>query len=189
MLTLWFIDSLAHSEYSQLKLPACADEIGVHCGGLHSGSARVIHCLQENQPKLSDGCKAAVAAPTDFAMPNDGASLTVTISGVKSSDGYIWLTLGDDEQSFPRGRRAIVVPAQSGSVAVTFRHLKPNRYFVLAYHDANDNGTMDRNSLGLPTEGGCFSNNVIGFPSFKRTAIAVSNDIAIEMKMNYLVAQ
>jgi uncharacterized protein (DUF2141 family) len=47
---------------------------------------------------------------------------------------------------------------------------------VIAFHDENDNGLLDANALGVPTEGYGFSNNAQGFlsaPSFAAAAVTL----------------
>jgi hypothetical protein len=41
---------------------ACKADIATHCAGLEPGGGRIRECLKANREKLSDGCKAAIAA-------------------------------------------------------------------------------------------------------------------------------
>lgn len=58
----------------------------------------------------------------------------------------------------------------SGRMAVcVFEGVPPGRYAASAYHDENDNGDLDRNFIGLPSEDFCFSSGAragLGPPSF-----------------------
>ncbi len=58
-----------------------------------------------------------------------------------------------------------------GRVAVCeFKGVKPGVYGISAFHDANDNGKLDKNFIGIPTEGFCASRDArarFGPPSFK----------------------
>lgn len=59
-----------------------------------------------------------------------------------------------------------------------FENVPPGRYAISAYHDANDNGRLDRNFLGLPTEDFSFSEGAkagLGPPSFKEAAFTVGS--------------
>lgn len=56
------------------------------------------------------------------------------------------------------------------SAVCVFEGVSPGRYAVSAYHDQNDNGELDRNFIGLPSEDFCFSSGAkagLGPPSFK----------------------
>lgn len=58
-----------------------------------------------------------------------------------------------------------------GRVAVCiFRGVPPGRYAISAYHDKNDDGSLDRNFIGIPTEDFTFSSGAkagLGPPSFE----------------------
>ena len=52
----------------------------------------------------------------------------------------------------------------------TFEELKPGNYAVVAFHDKNKNGKLDKNIVTKPTEPYGFSNNargVFGPPNFE----------------------
>jgi uncharacterized protein (DUF2141 family) len=60
--------------------------------------------------------------------------------------------------------------------SIIFTHLPPGRYAVINFHDENDNGRLDENPWGAPTEGYGFSKNAQGFlgaPSFDSAAVSV----------------
>lgn len=40
---------------------ACSSDIKTHCRDVEPGSGRVVRCLKENQPALTDTCKAKLA--------------------------------------------------------------------------------------------------------------------------------
>ncbi|MEO1229308.1 MAG: DUF2141 domain-containing protein [Myxococcota bacterium] len=71
--------------------------------------------------------------------------------------------------------KATVVSTQKHAVCV-FENVLPGRYAISAYHDANDNGRLDRNFIGLPEEDFSFSEGAragLGPPSFKDAAFQV----------------
>jgi len=73
---------------------------------------------------------------------------------------------------------------------VVFTELKPGAYAVITFHDENDDRKLDKNALGLPTEGYGFSNDAEGFlaaPSFKDAAVMLGgHDRAIAITLRYL---
>src|SRR5690606_22791100 len=90
-------------------------------------------------------------------------SLTVNIERIERAQGHILVLVADSEAAWdgqaPRvAARKIAVEA-AGSLPVTFEELPPGRYAVQVLHDANDNGKLDTNIVGMPTEGYGFSNN------------------------------
>ncbi|MEC9341416.1 MAG: DUF2141 domain-containing protein [Pseudomonadota bacterium] len=82
------------------------------------------------------------------------ADLTVQLTGIKSADGTVLVQLFTDPAQFPDGTadQEIRLPASEDGVAATFTGLAPGTYAVGAYHDANENGKLDANFMGMPTE-------------------------------------
>ena len=82
------------------------------------------------------------------------ADLTVELTGIKSPDGIVLVQLFTDPAQFPDGTadREIRLPASEDGVTATFTELAPGTYAVGAYHDANENGKLDANFMGMPTE-------------------------------------
>jgi uncharacterized protein (DUF2141 family) len=128
----------------------------------------------------------------------------VAIHGVRSSSGSLMVGLYDSEEHFrsavahagslglvtnPSRLVGIAMRAIAGTQTVVFTELKPGAYAVITFHDENDNGKLDENALGLPTEGYGFSNDAEGFfaaPSFKDAAVTLdSHDKAIAITLKY----
>src|SRR3546814_5617415 len=72
---------------------------------------------------------------------------------------------------------------------LVFKDLPPGRYAVLAYHDENGNGELDRRFGMIPTEGYGLSNNpkVMGPPSFEDSAFEVpaGEPTRVTLEMRY----
>jgi len=67
-------------------------------------------------------------------------------------------------------------PAKLGTVNVNVASVSPRSYAIQAYHDENDNLTVDRNFLGIPNEAIGFSNNApvrFGPPRFDDAEVIV----------------
>ena len=132
------------------------------------------------------------------------SELRVVVHGVSSSSGTLMIGLYDSEDHFrsaianaanvgllnDRSRLVgIAMRAVAGAQSAVFTNLKPGRYAVIVFHDENDNGKLDENPWGVPTEGYGFSNNAEGFlapPSFKDAAVLLdSPDRAISITLKY----
>lgn len=102
-----------------------------------------------------------IASP---AIAEDATSLTVTIEGIKDVQGTI--NLGVFNQSGYDGEGGAVNGAQitvdAATVTATIEGLAPGTYGIKLYQDVNDNGQMDTNPFGMPTEPYAFSNNAKG---------------------------
>jgi len=154
------------------------------------------------RPFLSFG--AALALLLFSCASAEASNLWVTIRGVASSQGTLMVGLYDSEENFriaitDAGKVGllndssrlvgIALRAIAGTQSVVFTNLKPGTYAVIAFHDANDNGKLDENWLGVPTEGYGFSNNAEGFmsaPSFQNVGVLVDNqDLSIVITLKY----
>jgi uncharacterized protein (DUF2141 family) len=128
-------------------------------------------------------------------FPSSRASnLRVVIDGVRSDSGTIMVGLYDSSEGFAaaikhateagllndKGRRVgMALLAAAGTQSIVFAELPPRRYAVIVFHDENDNGRLDENGWGVPTEGYGFSNDAQGFlgaPSFAAAAVALDGE-------------
>jgi len=107
------------------------------------------------------------------------ANLEVSVQKVSGSNGKVKLMLFDREEGFrkeDKARQVLTLPVAGGTVSGTFRDLPPGRYAVIAYHDENGDGQLNRRFGMFPTEGYGLSNNKMpsGPPKFKDAAFDVS---------------
>jgi uncharacterized protein (DUF2141 family) len=138
------------------------------------------------------------------AIPAQAGDLKVTIVGVRSDAGALMIGLYDSAERFKnaitntahigllkdKGRLiGVTMRARTGSQSIGFMQLPPGRYAVVVFHDENDNGLLDEDALGVPTEGYGFSNNATGFfsaPSFDAAAVTIgSADKSISISLTY----
>ncbi len=110
----------------------------------------------------------------------------------RTVSGHILVSIFDDSGAFPDEPENAVVklkltPAQAANYLVT--NLPPGEYAIALLHDANDNGKMDKNGIGMPKEGFGFSNDAMGTfgpPSFKKSKFKVDGQLTTaQMKMKY----
>ncbi len=139
-----------------------------------------------------------------LAPPTHAAELRLTINGVRSDRGELLIGLYDTPAGFlgaisrasksglmaDSGRLVgASIRAQSGTQSTVFTQLPPGRYAVIVIHDENDDGRLDTNAMGVPTEGYGFSNDARGFlsaPSFEAAALEVSDsDVSTTVDLIY----
>lgn len=139
-----------------------------------------------------------------LADPALAAELRLTIKGVQSDNGEILIGLYNNPEGYvsalanaatrglmPDSGRLIgtSIRAKVGSQSTVFTQLPPGRYAVVVIHDENDNGRLDENAMGVPTEGYGFSNDAKGFlsaPSFDAAALAIGDaDISTSITLIY----
>ena len=91
------------------------------------------------------------------------ADLTVTVEGIAQTQGTIMLGLFDEASYDGDGAvNGAGLKVESDSVTVTFEGLEPGEYAVRLFHDLNDDGEMNTNPFGIPTEPFAFSNDARG---------------------------
>jgi uncharacterized protein (DUF2141 family) len=115
------------------------------------------------------------------------ANITVTIEGMKSDKGMVYVALYDTEESFLKKQmKGAIVKIVDKKSTVVFKDIKRGVYAISVFHDANNNKKMDTNFLGIPKEPiGC-SNEATGFmgpPKFKNAKFSLSKDLIVPVKV------
>lgn len=112
------------------------------------------------------------------ATPALAGDLIVTLNGIAHDKGNIRVGLYDRTETFRKEERAFALkagPALPGQVSLTFADVPPGRYAVMAYHDEDGDGGLDRFMGMIPTEGYALSNDpeVSGPPAFDECAFDI----------------
>jgi uncharacterized protein (DUF2141 family) len=135
---------------------------------------------------------AFAAALIFIAGPASAARLIVTISGLHSAQGNVFVGLYASPAKFLQGNQADAqrrVRASTGPITVVFDNLPPGTYAIGAFHDENGNDHLDTNFLGLPEEGYALSNGVravMAKPTFQQAAFTVGNqDTPVALQIRY----
>jgi len=132
--------------------------------------------------------RVSVLASALFLVPliATAADLEVTVEGVHASGGVLRVGLYDRANAarYPHADAVLTTltrPADAESVTVVFSGLSPGEYALAALHDADEDGDMTQNFLGLPQEGYGFSNDAKGFlgpPSFRAARVRIEPNAA-----------
>ena len=130
---------------------------------------------------------ATLACAGALAAEAAAADLEVHIDGLRSANGDVRVALHRQapDGNFPGDSGvvgAIMRPAAPGTLRVVFADVAPGAYAVAAFHDADGDGELAQNFLGMPTEGYGFSNGALGFmgpPSFEAAAVTVGAGDAV----------
>ena len=115
-----------------------------------------------------------------------GATVSVTLHGVRSGQGMVLASLcGDAKAPFPGGCTTYraAAKAAAGDTVATFTGVPPGRYALQAFHDENGDFIPE-----IPPEGFAFGNNTAYPPSFDAASIQVAGDTQVSMTMTYLGA-
>lgn len=113
--------------------------------------------------------------------------LKVKISGIKKVRGKVGICLITDPEEFLGNcSNYSELPVTSQELTFSKEAVKPGSYVVTIYQDANSNGKLDTNMLGIPKERYGFSNNPgsrFGPPGFKKCLFEVRSDTTINIRM------
>lgn len=120
-----------------------------------------------------------------FANIAHAATLTVVINGIEQQEGSIVIALYDSADAFDNNgkpARSLSASVDGEEVRVVLAGLETGPYGIKLYHDANGNGKLDRNIMGIPSENYGFSGNKgqFGPPPFADAVVVVSEGDANE---------
>ena len=91
--------------------------------------------------------------------------LTVIIDGIENDQGKVLVALCNSEKDFESSGNAFrmaTLDVNDKKASVTFDDLQAAEYALKVFHDENENGELDTNFLGIPSENYGFSNNARG---------------------------
>jgi uncharacterized protein (DUF2141 family) len=119
------------------------------------------------------------------AAPSKIFTLEVVVNNLPNSNGHVGIQVMDAQKKTVSS--AYVSVWDQGSM-VTFHNLPPGKYAVRMYHDENNNGKMDANMMGIPTEKYGFSNNVTGImgtpPEFSKMLFDLNKTTTLTIDAN-----
>lgn len=80
--------------------------------------------------------------------------------------------------------KGVFIDTKKPNTKYTFENLADGQYAVAIFHDENENGIIDKNMFGAPTEAYGFSRNARGTfsaPSFEEAKIDLKENKSIEI--------
>lgn len=126
--------------------------------------------------RLTSLAAFALAVPCSLLGPKgDAAASSEHFGGVRfttqvpGSGGHVICALFQEEGWLDAPTAQAKSPLRGKEATCVFQNLKPGAYAIIAFHDADDDGDIDKNFIGLPTESWCASRDapaVFGPPSF-----------------------
>jgi len=126
-----------------------------------------------------------------FTTAVNASEIIVNVNGLRSTDGSVQVAVWKTADGFPDDYNMswaqMTVPTTL--TRAMFRNAEPGFYAVAVFHDKNEDNDLNRNGMGIPTEGFGFSNNpriIFGPPKFKKAKFKVgegeTKEIEIELK-------
>ena len=132
---------------------------------------------------------ALIVAASAACPPADAAELQVRVDGITTADGTVSCGLFIGEAGFPdddREARTQRLPADPAGVTCRFEDVPAGRAAVAVSHDANGNGRLDKNFLGIPREAWGVSRGArpaLRAPRFAEAAFEVPAEGVLELRV------
>lgn len=126
------------------------------------------------------------------AKANFNGKLTVEIDGLKNKQGQVCVSIFASSEGFPSDRslKKQCTKITGTPLPITFENLKAGSYAIAVFHDQNDDGTLNSNVFGIPSEGFGFSSNPeirTRAAKFSEAAFLVAGpDTNIQIQLKYL---
>jgi uncharacterized protein (DUF2141 family) len=123
---------------------------------------------------------ASLAFGLAISGPAQAADLEIIVTGIRDqeSQGKVFIGVFNSPDGFLKDERRYAraaIPVVGGVARIIFT-LPPGRYAAVVFHDANNNGELDTNAIGIPLEDYGFSRDARGLmsaPSFEDAALDV----------------
>ena len=138
---------------------------------------------------------ALFAASALLPLSSHAADLTLEVEGLDASrlrGATLLVAVYTEPASWLRqpqaGRRfTLDTEAGSGKVTVVLKNLPDGPLAFSLFQDANANGRLDMNAMGLPVEPYGFSNNAAGNfgpPTFEQALLTPVAGVPVKVKLN-----
>ena len=138
-------------------------------------------------PVLCCAFLMAIATRSE-AQATHAGKLTVKVTGLHNTDGNLLIHVRSDANTVV-ATRTVEIDAKTMTAQTTFEDLPEGVYGVSAIHDANKNGQLDFDSVGMPLEGYGHSNNPEkreGPPNFDETTFTLGKaDVTTAIQLIY----
>ena len=123
------------------------------------------------------------------SIPKHAQTLKVHIKHIRSLAGTMHAGLYDSTLKFPRRFGHLEAQEErvgEDSCTLVFKDVPYGRYAIAAFHDKNNDGILNTNFFGIPTEPIAFSNGAqagsFGPPRFEEAVFEVKSEVtAIEL--------
>lgn len=120
-------------------------------------------------------------------MSAQNVKLTVSVSGLKNNSGTVKVGLYNSDGTFLKTTyKSVASKIKDNNAVVIFDNLPAGEYAISTYHDENNNGKLDKNMMGIPSEDYAASNNAKGFmgpPAYKDAKFVLAKDSNIEITL------
>ena len=130
-----------------------------------------------------------ICLPCDTAW-SQTCSIAITVKGINNNKGKIVLYLYNSATGYPGDHRkafqTVSNTISNNQCSIVLNDIPVGIYAIAYFHDENNNGKMDTNFLGIPSEGVGASNNAKGFmgpPKFSDAKFKVDSNLSMNLSI------
>ncbi len=150
----------------------------VFCLPRKYGEARLVrggyflHYLNKKREKNMKMVMIFLAIPLSLLMAQDSTSvntqqgtLVVFLTDLPNDDGVVLVALTNSKENYEIENNTFLGDSAKivdGTSMVEFENIPFGTYAIKVFHDENEDGNLDTNFLGIPSEAYGFSNNATG---------------------------
>ncbi len=114
--------------------------------------------------------------------------LVLQVDQITKTKGVMMIALYNSVDSYKSDKNVFngqKIAVTQGTLTVNFGDIPAGDYAIKLYQDENENGVIDKNTIGMPTEGYGFSNNggAMGQPSFDEAKFSVTEKAVINIHL------
>lgn len=94
------------------------------------------------------------------SVPAEQGSLIIEVKNIEKLKGMVWVGIYRSEEDFLNKEKAIIYGYdvyQLETMTIEIPDFPYGQYAMALFHDENNNGEMDRNIVGIPSEPYAFS--------------------------------
>ncbi|MFN7219814.1 MAG: DUF2141 domain-containing protein [Burkholderiales bacterium] len=129
-----------------------------------------------------------ITAPLTALAQSDG-TLRLEVGDFRNNIGTLQCRLFARAADFPDGEGVLTVrvPINGRKAACAFPNIEAGTYAVAVVHDENNNGRVDKNFLGVPTEGYGASNNrtyALSSPKWEESKFVLKPSETLMLQVN-----
>lgn len=164
--------------------------LALPCGALACGALAALLSACGAAPAPAPASPEPGPRPATPEAPRGSAALRVTVEGLRSERGELYVALFYGAEGFPdeahRATRGIHLPIAAETMDVRFDELPSGSLAVAVFHDENSSGDLDKNWFGLPTEPWGVSNNASAFlgpPRFQDAQLQLLEGQLLEIRI------
>lgn len=118
------------------------------------------------------------------------SDLVVAVHDVPSAKGNLKVALFNSPEGFPgeveKGMLMKTAVIRGDSTEIVFKGVPQGQYVLAVFHDVNNNGQLDTNERGVPTEAIGLSNNPklrFGPPKYERSVFELNNHLRLSINL------